>query len=85
MGDFNTTAFSPTFRFILSQTGLRDTARGKGYTPTWGPRMPDEPWLPWFGIPIDHVLVSDSVRVLAREIGPPLGSDHRWILTQLAF
>ena len=79
MGDFNTTCFSPTFRFIVEQTGLRDSARGYGYTPTWGPRLPDEPWLPWIGIPIDQILLSNNVTVNKREVGPSLGSDHRWV------
>lgn len=83
MGDFNTSRFSPTFRFILEHTGLRDSAEGFGYTPTWGPRMPDEPWLPWLGIPIDHVLVSSNVDVSDREVGPALGSDHRWVKATL--
>jgi endonuclease/exonuclease/phosphatase (EEP) superfamily protein YafD len=83
MGDFNTTPFSPTFRFIVKQTGLRDSAQGFGYVPTWGPRLPREPWLPWIGLPIDHVLVSTNVDVLTREVGPPLGSDHRWVTVKL--
>jgi endonuclease/exonuclease/phosphatase (EEP) superfamily protein YafD len=83
VGDFNTTCFSPTFRFILEQTELRDSARGFGYVPTWGPRLPREPWLPWLGIPIDHVLVSPGVDVVEREVGPELGSDHRWVKVKL--
>jgi endonuclease/exonuclease/phosphatase (EEP) superfamily protein YafD len=83
VGDFNTTCFSPTFRFILEQTGLRDSAQGFGYVPTWGPRLPRESLLPWLGIPIDHVLVSSGVEVADRQIGPALGSDHRWVMTRL--
>ena len=79
MGDFNTSHFSPTFRLILKTTGLQDTVRGFGYGPTWGPRMPRDPWLPWLGVPIDHVLASGNVRVLDHEVGPNLGSDHRWV------
>jgi endonuclease/exonuclease/phosphatase (EEP) superfamily protein YafD len=83
LGDFNTTCFSPTFRFILERTGLRDSAQGFGYAPTWGPRLPRDPWLPWLGIPIDHVLVSPGVEVVEREVGPALGSDHRWVKVKL--
>jgi endonuclease/exonuclease/phosphatase (EEP) superfamily protein YafD len=83
LGDFNTSCFSPTFRFIITQTGLRDSARGFGYTPTWGPRLPTEPWLPWIGIPIDHVLVSREIRVRERKVGPAVGSDHRWVMAML--
>jgi endonuclease/exonuclease/phosphatase (EEP) superfamily protein YafD len=83
MGDFNTSPFSPTFRSILARTALHDTAQGYGYRPTWGPRLPRDPWLPWFGIPIDHILVSQNVTTLAHEIGPALGSDHRWVKARL--
>lgn len=83
LGDFNTSCFSPTFRFIIAQTGLRDSARGFGYIPTWGPRLPVDPWLPWIGIPIDHVLVSREIRVKERKVGPAVGSDHRWVLATL--
>lgn len=85
MGDLNTTCFSPTFRFTLEHTGLRDSARGFGYSPTWGPRLTKEPWLPWIGIPIDHILVSKNVRVLMRQVGPPVGSDHLWVAANLAW
>lgn len=79
VGDFNTSCFSPTFRLLLEATGLRDSARGFGYAPTWGPMFQRRQWLPWVGLPIDHVLVSERVRVLHREVGPDLGSDHRWV------
>ena len=83
VGDFNTTCFSPTFRFIIEETGLRDSAQGFGYTPTRGPRLPRESILPWIGIPIDHQLVSENMEVLTREVGPTLGSDHRWVMAKL--
>ncbi|MEZ0386229.1 MAG: endonuclease/exonuclease/phosphatase family protein, partial [Verrucomicrobium sp.] len=83
IGDFNTSSFSPTFRLLQDATGLRDTARGYGYRPTWGPRLPRDPWLPWCGIPIDHILASPNITTLAHEVGPPLGSDHRWVKARL--
>jgi endonuclease/exonuclease/phosphatase (EEP) superfamily protein YafD len=78
-GDFNTSSFSPTFRKIMQTTGLRDASRGFGCVPTWGPRIPFEPILPLLGVPIDHFLVSDQLKVLSYETGPALGSDHRWV------
>ncbi len=84
VGDFNTSCFSPTFRLILRSTGLRNTAQGFGCQPTWGPRLPKQPWLPWVGIPIDHVLASENVTVLEHEVGPDLGSDHRWVKVRLS-
>lgn len=85
LGDFNTSPFSPTFRFILRHLHLQDSAAGQGYTPTWGPRLPDEPWLPWTGIPIDHILVSKDAHIVSRDVGPPLGSDHRWVRATIRF
>lgn len=83
IGDFNTTAFSTTFQRIVNATKLRNAAQGKGYRPTWGPRLPKEPLLPWVGIPIDHALVSDSVHVEGVELGETPGADHRWQLVRL--
>ena len=85
MGDFNTSPFSPTFRFIVRETGLFDSAQGFGYRPTWGPRLPREPLLPWIGSPIDHFLASGHVRIIDREVGPPTGSDHRWLLVRMGW
>lgn len=85
LGDFNNTRFSPTFRFILQHTRLRDSAMGLGYTPTWGPLLRDESLLPWVGIPIDHILASENAQILARDVGPFLGSDHRWVRATIRF
>lgn len=79
LGDLNTSSFSPTFRFLTACTTLRDSAQGWGYSPTWGPRLPKEPLLPWLGTAIDHLLVSNNITVVKRETGPALGSDHRWV------
>jgi endonuclease/exonuclease/phosphatase (EEP) superfamily protein YafD len=83
IGDFNTSSFSPTFRLILDTTGLCNGAAGYGYLPTWGPRLPREPILPWLGIPIDHILASKNISILDYETGPPLGSDHLWVKARI--
>ena len=71
MGDLNVTSWSPNFVDLLEETGLRDGRKGFGVQPTW-------PGLPWpLRIPIDHTLVSDDVEVVARRVGPDIGSDHR--------
>jgi endonuclease/exonuclease/phosphatase (EEP) superfamily protein YafD len=85
VGDFNTTCFSPTFQFYLDQCGLHDSAQGYGYQPTWGRIFRGRSWLPWLGVAIDHVLVSPDIQVLSRQVGPDLGSDHRWVAVTLGW
>jgi len=67
MGDFNMTSWSPHFRDLLRDTGLRDSARGFGIQGTWPDGGPIRP-----RIPIDHVLVSPGVHVHDRRVGPPV-------------
>ena len=73
LGDLNVTSWSPHFTDLLERTGLRDARQGFGIQPTW-------PGLPGFAallkIPIDHTLVSDDIQVVARRVGPDIGSDH---------
>lgn len=76
-GDLNATPWSHAFRGLIARTGLRDSAHGFGWQPTWQ----NDSLL--FQIPIDHILVSSDVQVLSREIGPPLGSDHRAVKATL--
>jgi endonuclease/exonuclease/phosphatase (EEP) superfamily protein YafD len=75
VGDLNATPWCHAFRSLLSRTGLTDTARGRGWQPTWnvGSLL--------FQIPIDHVLASPDLIATERSIGPDTGSDHRavWV------
>lgn len=79
MGDLNTTSWSPYFHDLLRDSGLRDSRLGFGVEPSW-------PWLPsaLVRIPIDHCLVSPSISILNRRIGPAIGSDHRPLLVDFA-
>ena len=70
LGDLNTTCWSPFFRDLLRQSGLRDSQRGYGVQPTWPTAFPP------LGIPIDHCLVSPRLTIHHRSVGPSLGSDH---------
>lgn len=72
VGDLNTTRWSSTYKTAKSETGLRDSADGRGLSGTW----PSQLWFTGM-ITIDHVWVSDDIRVERREVGPHLGSDHR--------
>ncbi len=70
LGDLNITRFSPHFRRLLARSGLRDSAVGFSYQPTWPTYAP--PIL----IPIDHALYSEGIGILDRRVGPHVGSDH---------
>jgi endonuclease/exonuclease/phosphatase (EEP) superfamily protein YafD len=69
-GDFNATPWSVAYREFVATSGLVDTALGRGLEPTWNARLPAP------RIPIDHVFVSQDVRVTRRAVGPDIGSDH---------
>jgi endonuclease/exonuclease/phosphatase (EEP) superfamily protein YafD len=70
LGDLNSSSWSPAFRDLLRDAGLRDTRLGRGMQPTW------PAWLPVAQVAIDHALVSPEVRVHGRWVGERLGSDH---------
>lgn len=74
LGDLNITPWSYPFQRLLRDSHLADTRVGRGVFPTW-PSM-----LGPLGIPIDHALVSDDVRVSYRGLmHHPQRSDHRGI------
>ncbi|NLH73353.1 MAG: hypothetical protein GX456_09895 [Verrucomicrobia bacterium] len=77
-GDFNCTQWSPSFAELLRGTRLKDTARGRALAGSWPAP------LPFFRIPIDHCLVSETVRVVDRRLGPKVGGDHLPLLIDLA-
>ncbi len=70
LGDLNATPWSPFFTAVLRDTGLRDTAKGRGLGGTW------PAWFPLGRIPLDHCLVSPSIAVVDRRLGPRVGGDH---------
>jgi endonuclease/exonuclease/phosphatase (EEP) superfamily protein YafD len=67
----NLTPWSPWWDALLEAGQLIDSRKGFGVHATW----PANVWA--LMIPIDHVLVSQEVRVRRRRLGPALGSDHR--------
>ena len=78
-GDFNCTDWSPVFRDLINESGLRDSRIGFGLQPSWPIQFP------LLKIPIDHCLVSTDLAVLDRRTGPDIGSDHLPIICDLAF
>lgn len=77
LGDLNTTSWSPYFSDLLQQSGLDDSRAGFGVQPTW----PSGRALLW--IPLDHCLVSPSITVRDRRVGPFVGSDHYPVIVEL--
>jgi endonuclease/exonuclease/phosphatase (EEP) superfamily protein YafD len=85
LGDFNCGPWSQPFLHLLD-TGLRDSEQGFGPQPTWPARkgrLVANVSIPPF-VPIDHVLVSNSIAVLERKVGPAINSDHLPVYARLA-
>jgi endonuclease/exonuclease/phosphatase (EEP) superfamily protein YafD len=77
MGDLNMTPYSYVFQDFVKTTHLRDTSVGFGIQPTWQASMP------FFAIPIDHILVSEGFHVKQRKVHGTFGSDHSFISATL--
>ncbi|MEE9322597.1 MAG: endonuclease/exonuclease/phosphatase family protein [Granulosicoccus sp.] len=71
-GDLNITPWSGHFHRLLSESQLGDSRDGFGLQLSW----PSVSILPAL-MPIDHILVSNNIRVLDRQTSPAIGSDHR--------
>lgn len=76
-GDLNITPWSPHYS-VLQQAGLDNAALGRGYLATW-PAVAG-----WFGIPIDHVLLSHGLHVQQLRTGASFGSDHLPLVADVA-
>lgn len=71
IGDLNTSIWSPYYRDLVRDAGMRDARLGFGSLPTWPNRLPA-----FVRIPIDNCLVSDGIFVEQIRTGPDIGSDH---------
>lgn len=76
VGDFNLVVESSRFRADWGHWRDAFEAIGSGTGHTWRSR--------WYGLRIDHVLYRDAWRPVSFEIAPPMGSDHRALLVELA-
>lgn len=76
-GDLNLTPYAPGFDRLEQDSTLRDAFAGRLWRPTWQAGF-------WpLALPIDHVLVPESVCVVDASIGPAVGSDHRPVAVTL--
>lgn len=78
IGDFNATPWSYAFRAFTSDTGLVNSQVGFGLAATW----PADSFLTL--VPLDHMLHSDSLTTVTRDVGPDLGSDHLPLMVEVS-
>lgn len=80
IGDLNITMWSPYFKTLIQNSGLRDSRLGFGLKTSWPMPLPS-----FLRLPIDHCLVSSDVHVDQFKTGDRTGSDHRPIIIDLTF
>lgn len=78
-GDLNATKWSYAFHHLLDVSGLKDSANGFGFQPTW----PTNCFLFW--IPIDQIALSKEFDVIERKVLGNDGSDHFPVFTRVSF
>lgn len=67
-GDFNTSPYSASYRYILERTGLHPAARLLPTWPAWPVVLPQ--------VALDHIFLSRTLRATNVGTGPVSGSDH---------
>lgn len=75
-GPLGVNPFSDLFDDIRSSGRVRDSGNGHGFHSTWMP-------VPPFGLPLDHVLVSDHWQVVHREVRSLASSKARLLVVTL--
>lgn len=70
VGDLNTSPWSPHFRDLLAESGLKNSMDGFGFQPTWPAGNP------LLRIPLDHALHAPEIAIHTRAVGKSIGSDH---------
>lgn len=87
VGDLNLSMWSPYYRRLINQTGLKNARKGFGILPTWPykrtfNRLPPVP-LPLLSIPLDHCLISSPLKATHIDTGVDTGSDHRPLVVDI--
>jgi endonuclease/exonuclease/phosphatase (EEP) superfamily protein YafD len=80
MGDWNTTPWAPSYRYLLGHSNLQDCRQGRGAWATWSMTQ-----LPLVRLPIDHMFFGGELLVGDFRVGPDFGSDHYPVLVDIGF
>lgn len=75
-GDFNAAPWSFVMRDLANQADVRHARPPFDWTKTWRP-------LPFFGLPVDHILLSEDWHVTEYRYSTPGGSDHTPLIIDL--
>ena len=78
IADLNVTPTSPVYDDFLDDLGWRDPHRLVGWHSSW------PTWGAPFGMPIDHVFVSNEIALHGYETGDGAGSDHRSVVATIS-
>lgn len=79
IGDLNTSPWSPYFRDLLRDSGLKNSMKGFGFQPSWPAQIR------LLRIPIDHMLYADGITIHNRMVGGDVGSDHFPVIVDFSF
>jgi endonuclease/exonuclease/phosphatase (EEP) superfamily protein YafD len=85
VGDFNETPFGDAYRAFVDRSGLRSAHEGFGHVATWPARVNGRPVPNVLRIAIDHCFVSKHFTTRDMSVGPDIMSDHRPIVSDLAW
>lgn len=77
--DLNVAPTSPAYGDFVDRLGWRDPHRLVGWRSTW------PAWGGRFGVPIDHIFVSNHFALHDYEMGDGAGSDHRSLVAVLSW
>ncbi len=69
-GDFNSSPHGTVYRYFKARTKLQQAFQGEGYQPSWQGIFS----FPW--VMIDHIFLSNDVRLLSARRLADIGSDH---------
>ena len=81
-GDFNSVSWSNTVSRMKKLTG---TSHVSGIGPTWLSYSFSAPLRPYFGLPIDQILLSQDINLINVKRLSSFGSDHLPVLAEFSF